>query len=394
MRLAKAAIWVVVVLAAVLASGRTVMAETGQDGQPVKAAILYNSSGPMASIDEPAYKGAMLAAKLINAQGGILIGGKLTPLELIPTDTVSNIAKVSQAASDENNKDVVAAIGYGDGAFVMSAASPFVNKGIPFISPGVTLPTLSKVLGSNFFMVAYGDDAQGRAMADYTFKTLNKKTITVWTDLSMAYTLTVSDSFKERYRELGGTVIYETTFRSGTSTPPDFPKMVEQLAAYDPKPEAVFIAAIDEEAALLVKLLRNSGIDIPIVSADGFDTPMLEKAVTSKPITNVFFTTHAFRADARAEVASFIKAYKKEYGADPLSAYAALGYDAVNILADSIKRAGSADKEAIAKALEQTKDFKAITGPITMRPLMPPEKSIAIVEIKDGKYTQVDTWKP
>ncbi|MBF0518085.1 MAG: hypothetical protein HQK97_13415, partial [Nitrospirae bacterium] len=76
MRLAKAAIWVVVVLAAVLASGRTVMAETGQDGQPVKAAILYNSSGPMASIDEPAYKGAMLAEKLINAQGGMLISGK------------------------------------------------------------------------------------------------------------------------------------------------------------------------------------------------------------------------------------------------------------------------------------------------------------------------------
>ncbi|MBF0556797.1 MAG: amino acid ABC transporter substrate-binding protein, partial [Nitrospirae bacterium] len=81
----------------------------------------------------------------------------------------------------------------------------------------------------------------------------------------------------------------------------------------------------------------------------------------------------------------------------PDNAYAALGYDAVNILAGAIRRAGISgppDKDTISKALSETKDFKVVTGVITMRPKTPPAKSIAIVEIKDGKYTVVHTWRP
>ncbi|MEO5360790.1 MAG: ABC transporter substrate-binding protein [Nitrospirota bacterium] len=380
------------VLVLVLALGQAVNAEPEQ--QTIKVALLYNSSGPMASIDDPAYKGAMLAAKLINAQGGIAIGKKLIPLELIPTDTASNIAKASSAAADEKNKEVVAAIGYGDSAFVMSAASPFINKGIPYITPGATLPTLYQTLGDRFFMAAYGDDTQGQAIADYTYKTLNTKKIAMWVDTSMAFTLTVSDSFKQRFTELGGTILYADLFTSGSSRPPDFSKLIERLKANEPKPEAIFIAAIDEEAALSVKLLRNGGIDIPIVSADGFDSPFVEKAETVKPIKNVYFATHSFRGETRTEVTAFISAYKKEYGSEPANAYAALGFDAVNILADAIKRTGLPDTSAISKALSETKDFKAVTGTISMRQNMTPGKSIAIVEIKDGKYTVVHTWRP
>ncbi|WP_420263639.1 ABC transporter substrate-binding protein [Candidatus Magnetominusculus dajiuhuensis] len=399
MRLAKmavkAAIWLALVSALALGNAAgAAPTKIEQEGQPIKAALLYNSSGPMASIDEPAYKGAMLAAKLINAAGGITVGQKL---ELIPTETGSNIAKAGSAGMDEKNKDVVAAIGYGDSAFVISAASPFVNKGIPYITPGATLPTLPGMLGERFFMTAYGDDDQGRAIADYAYNNLNVKRIVVWTDTSMAFTLAVSDSFKRRFAELGGTVLYEDLFKSGMPVPPDLSKMVERLSTNEPKPEAVFVAAIEEEAALSVKLLRNGGIDIPVVSADGFDSPLVEKAEMAKPITNVYFSTHAYRGETRKEVTDFIKAYKKEYGKEPDNAYAALGYDAVNILADAIRRIGSSgvpDKDTISKALSETKDFKAVTGVITMRPKSPPAKSIAIAEIKDGKYTVVHTWRP
>ncbi|MBF0456885.1 MAG: ABC transporter substrate-binding protein [Nitrospirae bacterium] len=398
MKLAKPAIWVILVSALLI--GQVVSAATKQeqrqDKTPVKAALLYNSSGPMASIDEPAYKGAMLAAKLINAHGGIA-GRKL---ELIPTDSGSNIANASSAAADEKNKDVIAAIGYGDSAFVMSAGSPFVNKGILYITPGATLPTLNQVLGDQLFMIAYSDYDQGHAIADYTYKNLNMKKIAVWTDTSMAFTLELSGSFKQRFTELGGTILYEDLFKSGMPTPPDLSKLVERIKTNEPKPEAVFVAAIDEEAALSVKLLRNGGIDIPIVSGDGFDSPLVKQVETAKPITDVYFATHSFRGETRAEVTGFIKEYKKEYGSEPDSAYAALGFDAVNMLADAVKRASlqasadSPNSDAIAKALSETKDFKAVTGLITMRPNMPPIKSIAIVEIKDGKYKTAYTWRP
>ncbi len=388
MRLAK--IIAVAFLVPALVFGQ--VAGAAEQLKPVKVVLLYNGTGAMASIDEPSYKGSMLAAKLINSKGSIIDGRKL---ELIPIDTYSDMGKVISAASKEENKtDVAAAIGYGDSSFVISAASSFVHDGIPFITPGATLPTLFQMVGDRLFMVAYGDDAQAQAMADYTYNTLKIKKLAVWTDTSMAFTLALSDSFKKRYTESGGTIIYEDMFISGMPTPPDFSHMAGKLTANEPKPDAVFISAVPEEAALAVKKLRNSGINIPILSGDGFDSQLVIKAATAKPITDVYFTTHSYRGDNRPEVASFINAYKKEYGIVPEDAFAALGYDAVNVLADAIKRAGSADKAAIAKALSQTKDFKAVTGTITMRQNMPPLKSIAIIEIKDGTYVVKDTWDP
>ncbi|MCG6551764.1 MAG: ABC transporter substrate-binding protein [Candidatus Magnetominusculus sp. LBB02] len=394
MKLARAAIFALILTA--LAVGNAYSEQKGkeQQGQTIKAALLYNGTGLMASIDEPAYRGAMLAAKLINAKGGISIGDKLIPFELIPTDTASDITRATSAALDERNKDVAAVIGYSDGAFVMSAASPFVDKGIPYISPGATLPSLPQTLGDRFYMTAYGDDAQGRAMADYTYNNLNIKKVVVWTDTSMAFTLALSNSFKQWFRELGGVVLYEDIFKSGQPTPPGIPAMVEQLKTHELQPDALFIAAIDEQAALAVKLLTNAGVTIPILSGDGFDTPLVEKAETSKPINGLYFSTHSFREDKRKEVTDFIEAYKKEYGSPPANAYAALGFDAVNLLADAVGRADLADKDAISKALSETKGFKAVTGAITMKPFAPPEKSIAIAEIKDGKFTVVHTWNP
>jgi branched-chain amino acid transport system substrate-binding protein len=393
LRLAIVVVLVVLMSASVIGQAAWAADEPAEKNinEPIKIALLYNGTGPMAPIDEPSYKGALLAAKIINAKGGIANAGKL---ELIPLDTKSDATRAMSAYSDERHKDVVAAIGYGDSTFVIAAAPSFLDKGIPFITPGATLPKLIPMLGDRLFMVAYGDNAQSKAIADYTYKELNIKKIAVWTDTSMEFTLALSDTFKYFFTESGGTVLYEDKFKSGGPTPPDLSEMVEKLRTSEPKPEAVFVSAVPEEAALSVKLLRNGGIGIPIVSGDGFDSQLVLKAETAKPVTSVYFSTHSYRGEKRPEVTGFLEAYKKEYGVEPEDAFAALGFDALNILADAIRRAGSADKDAIAKALSETKDFKAVTGTMTMRPYMPPAKPVAIVEIKDGKYTLVHTWNP
>ena len=65
-------------------------------------------------------------------------------------------------------------------------------------------------------------------------------------------------------------------------------------------------------------------------------------------------------------IKKFITDYKAEYGNDPENAFAALGYDTVYLMADAIKRAGGTDSAAVKTALEATKDFKGITGSITL----------------------------
>src|SRR5918992_378733 len=83
---------------------------------------------------------------------------------------------------------------------------------------------------------------------------------------------------------------------------------------------------------------------------------------------------------------AFTDAYQTDYGKAPESVFAALGYDGINLMADAINRAGDLAGDKIREALAATKDFKGATGTITYEPGQRiPSKSVALVEIKDGK---------
>ena len=73
---------------------------------------------------------------------------------------------------------------------------------------------------------------------------------------------------------------------------------------------------------------------------------------------------------------------------------AVLGYDAVYAVADAIKRAGEVDPAKIQQALAATKDFKAVTGMLTMNGTHDAVKSAVIIEMKDGKQAYKATVKP
>jgi branched-chain amino acid transport system substrate-binding protein len=138
-----------------------------------------------------------------------------------------------------------------------------------------------------------------------------------------------------------------------------------------------------------VKQFRDAGITGPIVGGDGYDTPDLVK-VAGAAADNVFFTTHAL-IDATGGtdgIKKFMADYKAEYGNDPENAFAALGYDTVNLLADAIKRAGGTDSAAVKTAIESTKDFPGITGAITFSPESHvPQKGVTVIAVTGGKFT-------
>ncbi len=354
----------------------------------IKLAGLYNLTGGMSSIDAPALNGAKLQAKLINAKGGIL--GK--KLEVIGIDTKTDQKAAATGAQKALSMGVVAGLGYGDTTFVMAAAPLFQKKGVPFVTSGATHPELPKWVGNNMFMVPFGDDDQSFAIADFTVKKLNAKNVVIWTDNSMDFTKALSKFYKARIKELGGTIVLEDFFMMNDK---DFSAQIARLKAADPKADAVFISAIPNEAGLSVKQIREAGLTLPIVSGDGFDTELVVTVPGDKLANDVYFSTHTYREDNRPEVLAFIKAYEAEYKKPPENAFAALGFDAVGLIADAIKRAGKTDGKALQKALAATKGYKAVTGEIGYsRPSMVPAKGVSIISVKAGKYKVEEVWYP
>lgn len=356
---------------------------------PIKIGALYSLTGGMSSIDTPSLRGAQLAVKVINKNGGLLDGRKI---ELLSVDAKTDQKAAAIGAKKLIAQGVIAGIGHSDPSFVLPSAPLFQKKGIPFVTSGATLPTLPKMIGDCMFMVPFGDDDQSFAIADYSFNSLGVKNVAIWTDNSMDFTKTLSRFYKQRVQELGVNIVLEDFFMMGDK---DFSAQIARLKNASPKPDAVFISSIPNEAGLTTKQIRENGLMLPIVSGDGFDTELIV-TVPGKTLANdVFFSTHTYREDTRPEVTEFIAAYEKEYGVSPENAFAPLGYDAVALIADAITRANSADPQALKESLAKTMGFKAVTGEISYtRPSGVPVKGVSIISVKKGQYNVEEIWYP
>ena len=234
---------------------------------PIRVAALYALTGGMSSLDGPSLKGAELHVEQINEEGGVL--GR--PLELVVFDTRTDQQVTATAAQEAVSSDVVAGFGQSDTTFVMAAAPTFQDAGIPFVTSGATHPMLPTWVGDHMFMAAFGDDDQSYAIADYAYDTLGHRRVYVWTDNSMDFTRALTAFFKERFEERGGEIIDEDFFMMGDT---DFSAQIARLEAVDPAPDAVFISAIPSEAGLTVRQIREAGIEMDIISGDGFDTEL------------------------------------------------------------------------------------------------------------------------
>lgn len=356
--------------------------------EPIKIGALYNLTGDMAAIDGPAMNGVRLKAKLLNQAGGLL---HHQMLEVVGLDTRTDLKTATAAARKVLSQGVVAGIGYGDTDYVLATAPLFQDRGVPFVTSGATLPDLPARVGSCLFMAAFGDDAQAAAMAAFSHERLQARSAVIWTDQTMDFSRALAKFFRQSFSLAGGEIIQEDFF----STAKDFPGLIAKFRAARVLPDLIFIAAGPETAALAVKQLREAAITIPIAGGDSFDSDALISVPGAKLAHDLYFATHSFRGQTRPEVRSFIEAYRKEYGHPPENAFAALGFDAMGLIAAALQRAGNALSPAITAALAQTRNYPGVTGNISFtRPAQAPAKPVAIIGVQQGRFQPLWSWPP
>jgi len=146
----------------------------GGGNKTIKLGMLYNMTGSQASLDGPSANGAKLAAKEINAKGGVL--GK--QIELVSYDGKSDAETIGKASAQLVEKDkVVAMFGFSDSDMVMAAAPTAAKAGIVFVTSGATSPKLPSQVPNYLFLSCFGDNVQAAAAAEYAFNTLKSENI-------------------------------------------------------------------------------------------------------------------------------------------------------------------------------------------------------------------------
>ena len=355
---------------------------------PIKIGGGFALTGDESSLDLPAANGAKLAAKEINAAGGVL--GR--QIDLIVHDTQYKMDVTAQVAKQFVEQDhTVAVIGFTDTDSVLAAGPTIQAAGIPFITAGATSPKIPTQVGDEMFLACFGDNVQAAVGAEYSFKTFGKTAYLLW-DKGVEYTTLLGGYFKSRFTELGGTIVLEDQYDDKAT---DFSAQIAKIKALPQQPDFYYISAMPYNVGPVVKQFRDAGLTGPIIGGDGYDTPDLV-SVAGSAAENVFFTTHALMdaTNGTAGIKKFMAAYNTEYGHEPENAFAALGYDTMYLLADAIKRAGSTDAAAIKQAIEATKDFPGITGKITFGNSHIPQKGVTVIAIKDGKFTLATEMVP
>ena len=335
----------------------------------VKIGMFYNLSGNQAGLDLPSYRGAILAADQINQAGGAL--------QLTLRDGMSQPDVLQQLAQKQfqDEPETAACIGLSDTDMLLAAAQVSADNKVPFLTSGATSPKLPSQVPEYLFLACFGDNVQAAAAAEFAYNQKNARSVAVVYDSAETYTSLLQGYFITRFEQLGGQVKSVQAYDRSDLSP-----VVNQLQGVD----LVFLAAMPDEALPAVKLIRNAGFTMPIVGGDGFDSEATWSGQTA--ISEVFYTTHAYiKADnPDPKVQAFRAAFMDAYNYEP-DAFAALGYDTVNLLAQAIADAKSNDPAAILSALAAIKNFEGVTGTISYsNGSRIPLKSVTIIEVKAG----------
>ena len=309
--------------------------------------------------------GAQLAADEIN-KGGLL------HVELVFDESADAVAHLTGQA----RAIVCGASTNADAATKAQAAK------VPLVTTASADPKLTAA-GDYVFRASFLDSFQGEAMAKYAASNIHAKTAAIISESGSAYSEDLARAFEENFTKLGGQVTQKLTYAQADQ---DFKSQLTPLR--DSAPEVIYIPGRYAQVGRLAKQARELGIKATLLGGDGWNDPKLFEAgadaLDGSYITGLFSAN-----DPETAVRKFNSDYGARFGGAQPDASAALAYDATNIIADAIKRAGTTDSARLRDALAQTSKYNALTGELSFNPERNAVRPTQILKIQGGKFYPV-----
>ena len=336
------------------AANNSPAANKGKTG-PILIGGALCATGQLSFADGAALQGAQLAVDDLNQNGGVL-GRKV---EFNNLDCKSDPVNAANVTNQLIQQGALAIITPGDYYFGAPSSREAQSAGIVGLSTTASSSLFgSTVLGDKQFTLSMWNNTMGAAAAEYAYKTRGWRSVDVITEAEQDYTVSLSRYFTEAFKNLGGVVLYDDTFRTGA---PEFSAQLAHIQALPKLPDFLFISTGQPALSKIIQTLRDAGINLPVVGGDSYDDPDLVKSLGAKYGSEIYYVTHTFLAPGVTPgMAHFLQVYKTKYQHDPIGLVAP-GWDAIMILAQAMEKAGSTDGAAMARAME-TNEFSLLTG--------------------------------
>ncbi len=323
----------------------------------VKIGHVGPTSGPIAHLGKDNEFGAKMAIEDLNSRN-LKIGDKVAHFELLAEDDAGDPKQGTAVAQKLVDAKVNGVVGHLNSGTTIPASKLYSDAGIPQISPSATNPKYTRQGFKTTFRVVADDTQLGGTLGKYAVETLKGKNIAVIDDRT-AYGQGVAEEFEKSVKAAGGTIVGHE-FTTDKST--DFNAILTKLKGT--KPDELFFGGMDAVAGPMLKQVKQLGMTVKFMGGDGLCTGELAKLAGDAIGEDMVVCAEAGGVDGdfKAPLEKFKADFKAKNGVD-VQIYAPYVYDAVEILADAMVRAGSSEPEKYLPEVGKT-NYKGVTGPI------------------------------
>jgi branched-chain amino acid transport system substrate-binding protein len=328
--------------------------------EPIKIGLTTALSGQSARAGEAITRGLTIAIDELNAKGGALGGRKF---ELIRRDDEATPAKGVIAARELVFKEKVTVLFGGLDTPVSLAIVPIMNQAkVPFIGPWAAgTPITKNGADPNFvFRVSAVDEIVDKAMLQYAQKNFNTK--------KPGLILINNPWGESNEKGLRAAMAAKNVTPAGiekfeTNDIDVVPQLTRLKAA---GADTLFLVGNVGPSAQVVKSLDRMGWDVPIVSHWGPAGGRFSELAGPNAKKVHFVQTYSFFGKQSAVGEKVMKALMAKYsdvkGPDDVTPAVGVAnaYDAMMLVAQAIRIAGSTDGDAIRKAFYNIDKYEGL----------------------------------
>ena len=350
--------------------------------ETIKIGQVSPLTGPISHLGKDVEFGAKLAIEDLNA-AGVEIGGKKVRFELVSEDDQGDPKIGTQVAQRLIDAGVVGVVGHLNSGTTIPASRIYADAGIPQISPSATNPDYTRQGYKTTFRMIANDVQQGTALGQFAIDTLKAKTVAVVDDRT-AYGQGLADEFAKAVTAKGGTVV-KREFTTNTAT--DFNAILTAIKGA--QPDVVFYGGMDAQAGPMAKQMKRLGIKARLMGGDSMQTPEFIK-LAGDAAESLYASACGLPRDKMPGFAAFNTKFQSKFNTE-IQVFSPYEYDAVHVLVEAMKRAGSSDPKQYLSEVGKT-DYTGVTGKVSFDANGDINNgAVTVYQVKNGKWQVVST---
>ena len=334
-----------------------------EPADPVLIGSIHPLTGGLAGAGNRMDNGARMAVEEINAAGGIAsLGG--APLELVSADS-TGAAEVGQSEAERLIGDGVSAIiGAYQSAVATNVAAIAERDGVPLVIDVAVADSILDQGYTNVFRIQPNATAMGASGAQFLSELAGDEIATVsYLHDDTGFGVSVADAFEAAAVDYGIEVVARIPYPPFEVT--DLTTEMSQAAAASP--DVIVVTGYYNDGLLAARAATDLEVDVKAVigiAQGAYHTPQFTADFGAD--AELFFNSNYHFNASDPKVQDVLERFEAAYG-EPMDTEAMLSYQAIQVIADALERAGSADPADVRAALADTNiadHYMAYPGPI------------------------------